>query len=143
MSCDVGALDQVINIIHCSVVWLTKVCFLVLLHACDSSVVWRACVCVRVTAHLQLVTILVWSVRGKDAEDVGNTAGYQQTHIFARVVQEELGSNVKCELFVLTVLILPHLLERSCQQLQPHMFSVVYTHRHLYAGFNCCQSHNF
>jgi len=103
----------------------------------------RVCVRVHVAAYLQLVTILVWGVRGKDAEDVGNTAGYQQTHIFARVVQEELRCNVKCELFVLTVLILSHLLERPCQQLQPRMFSVVYTHRHLYAGFSCCQSNIF
>ena len=70
------------------------------------------------SAHLQLVVVGVGRVGREDAEDVGDAARDEQPDVAVLVRHEELGGEVDGQLAVLAVLLLlPHLLEGSRQQL--------------------------
>ena len=65
-----------------------------------------------------------WS---KDAEDVSYAASNKKPNVFAGVIHVELCGQTQCQLLVITVLILTHVLEGSGQQL---MAKVTYNVKH-------------
>ena len=67
--------------------------------------------------HLQLVLLLVRCLWGKDAEDISDAAGDEKADILAGVFHVEVRGKVQSQPGELLVVILAHLLERSCQQL--------------------------
>lgn len=71
-----------------------------------------------ILSHLQLVLLLVRGLRGKDAEDVSDAAGNEKAYILAGVFHVEVRGKVQSQPCELLIVILAHLLERSCQQLQ-------------------------
>src|SRR6218665_592155 len=64
-----------------------------------------------------MIWLSISCLRRKDAEDVGYTAGDEQSDIFAAVVHEELGGQVQGEFLEVVIVVLAKVLKSPSQQL--------------------------